>query len=90
MTPDKTPLTEDVCDYLSTLGDKPHIKAIAKDLARAVDPSPGVRLLGVTASKLVAFQGQQQSFDDLLANGGHARDRTEVDHGGRHAASVML
>jgi hypothetical protein len=33
MTPKTTPLTEDVCSHLETLGDKEHIKAIAKDLA---------------------------------------------------------
>jgi hypothetical protein len=33
ITPEVTPLTEDICTYLETLGDKDHIKAIAKDLA---------------------------------------------------------
>lgn|SRR5574341_4223 len=36
ITAEKTPLTEDVCEHLSTLGDKPHIKQIAKDLADEV------------------------------------------------------
>lgn len=31
--PEDAPLTEDMCSHLSTLGDKPHIQQIAKDLA---------------------------------------------------------
>jgi hypothetical protein len=33
ITPDIAPLAETVCDVLSGLGDKPHIQAIARDLA---------------------------------------------------------
>jgi hypothetical protein len=31
--PQNSPLTEDICNKLETMGDKPHIQAIAKDLA---------------------------------------------------------
>ncbi len=33
ITPDKTPLTEDICNYLTTLGEKDHIRMVARDLA---------------------------------------------------------
>ena len=40
------------------------IAATAKDLLAQVDPSPGVRLLGVTASNLGKAVGEQLSFEE--------------------------
>jgi DNA polymerase-4 len=40
------------------------IAAVAADLLDQVDPSPGVRLLGVTASNLVQKPARQLSLDD--------------------------
>jgi len=45
----------------------PAIAAIAADLLAQVDPTPGVRLLGVSASNLVEKQARQLSLDDALA-----------------------
>jgi len=39
---------------------------VACELLDQVDPSPGVRLLGVTASNLAAKQAQQLSLDDAM------------------------
>ena len=42
------------------------VAAIACELLEQVDPSPGVRLLGVSASNLGAKQAQQLSLDDAV------------------------
>jgi DNA polymerase-4 len=42
------------------------VAAIACDLLDQVDPSPGVRLLGVSASNLAAKQAQQLTLDDAV------------------------
>jgi DNA polymerase-4 len=43
----------------------PEIARAARALLAEIDPAPGVRLLGVTASGLVGGTGRQLSFDDL-------------------------
>ena len=42
----------------------PALAAVAVELLGQVDPSPGVRLLGVSASNLVSRPARQLSFDD--------------------------
>jgi DNA polymerase-4 len=42
----------------------PALAAVACELLAQVDPTPGVRLLGVSASNLVPKQAQQLSLDD--------------------------
>ncbi|MCU1448992.1 MAG: dinB, partial [Acidimicrobiales bacterium] len=42
------------------------VAAVACDLLRQVDPSPGVRLLGVSASNLVERPARQLSLDDAV------------------------
>ena len=44
--------------------DGPVLAEAARALLREVDPTPGVRLLGVTGSGLVEAAGRQLSFDD--------------------------
>jgi DNA polymerase-4 len=52
----------------------PALAAVALALLDGVDPSPGVRLLGVSASNLVAWRGHQLSLEELAAAG----DRQEA------------
>ena len=51
----------------SAIDDGPGIARAAAELLAAVDPAPGVRLLGVTASGLTAESARQLTFDDLGA-----------------------
>jgi DNA polymerase-4 len=44
----------------------PAVAAVACELLAQVDPTPGVRLLGVSASNLVPKQAQQLSLDDAV------------------------
>ena len=44
----------------------PAVATVACELLDQVEPSPGVRLLGVTASNLAAKQAQQLSLDDAM------------------------
>jgi DNA polymerase-4 len=53
---------------------------LAKELVRAIDPTPGVRLLGVSVSKLVDHPTLQLTLDELAATGApRAAARAEVD-----------
>jgi DNA polymerase IV len=45
--------------------DAPALVAAARELLREVDPTPGVRLLGVTGNGLVEAGARQLSFDDV-------------------------
>jgi DNA polymerase-4 len=47
----------------------PALAAVALALLDGVDPSPGVRLLGVSASNLVAARGHQLSLEEVAAAG---------------------
>jgi DNA polymerase-4 len=47
----------------------PALAAVALALLDGVDPSPGVRLLGVSASNLVAAPGHQLSLEEVAAAG---------------------
>jgi DNA polymerase-4 len=49
----------------------PEIARAARALLAGIDPAPGVRLLGVTASGLVDGTGRQLSFDDLAGPAWH-------------------
>jgi DNA polymerase-4 len=49
----------------------PEIARAARSLLAEIDPAPGVRLLGVTASGLVEGSGRQLSFDDLAGPAWH-------------------
>ena len=49
----------------------PEIARAARALLAEIDPAPGVRLLGVTASGLVDGSGRQLSFDDLAGPAWH-------------------
>jgi DNA polymerase IV len=49
----------------SVVDDGMAIAQAATELLAAIDPTPGVRLLGVTASGLTAETARQLSFDDL-------------------------
>ncbi|MFN2606516.1 MAG: DNA polymerase IV [Acidimicrobiales bacterium] len=51
----------------------PAVAEAARALLDGVDPSPGVRLLGVSASNLVAATGRQLSLDQVMASG-HRRE----------------
>ncbi|MCB1250219.1 MAG: DNA polymerase IV [Acidimicrobiales bacterium] len=51
-----------------TIDDGPTIVAVADALLRTIDPTPGVRLLGVGASALGPPGPRQLSFDDALAS----------------------
>ena len=57
----------------------PAIAAVARELLELIDPAPGVRLFGVTASNLVEATGQQLTLDDALAPGGWSEATTAVD-----------
>ena len=52
---------------------------LAKELVRAVDPTPGVRLLGVTVTKLVHRPTMQLSLDELSASTTSRVARADVD-----------
>ncbi|MGI9080587.1 MAG: DNA polymerase IV [Acidimicrobiales bacterium] len=47
----------------------PALTSAALDLLGGVDPSSGVRLLGVSASNLVAARGRQLSLEEVMAAG---------------------
>ncbi len=52
------------------------VARVATELLEAVDPSPGVRLLGVSVSNLVPRPGEQLRLGDVAgAGGGPTRDR---------------
>ena len=53
---------------------------LAKELVRAIDPTPGVRLLGITVSKLVDRPSVQLSLDELSSTSTpRAAVRADVD-----------
>jgi len=47
----------------------PALAGAALDLLSGVDPAPGVRLLGVSVSNLMAARGRQLSLEEVLAAG---------------------
>ncbi|HEX2193054.1 MAG TPA: DNA polymerase IV [Acidimicrobiales bacterium] len=51
----------------------PALAAVALSLLDAVDVSPGVRLLGVSASNLVPATGRQLTLEEVAASGGQRR-----------------
>ncbi len=53
---------------------------VAKRLLAQVDPSPGVRLLGVGISGFDDPSARQLSLDDLVDSGGGDRSWTEAEH----------
>jgi DNA polymerase-4 len=55
----------------SPLDDGPAIARAARTLLAQVDPSPGVRLLGVTVSGLASGAARQLTFDDAAGAGRH-------------------
>src|SRR5215510_1991885 len=55
----------------SPIDEGPAVAALAGTLLAGIDPSPGVRLLGVTVSGLVEGAGRQLSFDDAGAPSWH-------------------
>jgi DNA polymerase IV len=59
----------------TTLGapvdDGPELAQAARGLLAGVDPAPGVRLLGVTATNLVPSGARQLTFDDALGAAWH-------------------
>jgi DNA polymerase-4 len=58
----------------------PLLAQLAKELVRAVDPTPGVRLLGVSVSKLVDRPTLQLTLDELATTGApRATARADVD-----------
>jgi DNA polymerase-4 len=53
---------------------------LAKELVRAVDPTPGVRLLGISVTKLVDRPSMQLSLDELSSTAPpRAAARADVD-----------
>ena len=53
---------------------------LAKELVRAIDPTPGVRLFGVTVSKLVNRPTLQLTLDEEASTGApRAAARADVD-----------
>src|SRR5690606_1386219 len=54
------------------------IASVARRLFAELDPSPGIRLLGVGVSQLGAVATRQLSFDHLAPGGGPARARAEA------------
>jgi DNA polymerase-4 len=58
----------------------PLLAQLAKELVRAVDPTPGVRLLGVSVSKLVNHPTLQLTLDEVApSSGSRAAARADVD-----------
>jgi DNA polymerase-4 len=58
----------------------PLLAQLAKELVRAVDPTPGVRLLGVSVSKLVNHPTLQLTLDELSSTGtSRVAARADVD-----------
>jgi DNA polymerase-4 len=58
----------------------PLLAQLAKELVRAIDPTPGVRLLGVSVSKLVNHPTLQLTLDELTPTGApQAAARADVD-----------
>jgi len=74
----------------------PAVAGAALDLLSGVDASPGVRLLGVSASNLMAARGRQLSLEEVLAAGdrreGVARavDQVRVRFGDRAVGPASL
>jgi len=74
----------------------PALAEAALDLLGGVDPSPGVRLLGVSASNLMAARGRQLSLEEVVAAGdrreGVARavDQVRVRFGDRAVGPASL
>ena len=52
---------------------------LAKELVRAIDPTPGIRLLGVTVSKLVHRPTLQLSLEELSSTTSSRAARADVD-----------
>jgi len=57
----------------------PLLAQLAKELVRAVDPTPGVRLLGVSVSKLVNHPTRQLTLDEMAPSSGSRAARADVD-----------
>jgi len=68
----------------------PAIFRAARGLLDALDPSPGVRLLGVSVSGLAQGGGQQLTFDDLAADQGWETVSGAVDEVRRRFGSAAI
>jgi DNA polymerase-4 len=61
------------------VGTGPALAAVALALLDGVDVSPGVRLLGVSASNLVPATGRQLTLEELVAAGDRSRPSGHAD-----------
>ncbi|MGH9187942.1 MAG: DNA polymerase IV [Acidimicrobiales bacterium] len=67
----------------------PEIATVAKSLLAGVDPSPGVRLLGVAVSGLVEGAARQLSLDDVRRDGWDGANRAVDRIRGRFGADAI-